>query len=255
MRAPKIEQVALLSGTMTVCCLLLFAGCGNGPNAQAVEEYASGGLGLTRAQWERNHTSVEGYLYDASDEHPRAGYWIDFWTQQYPAPDDAVISRILVDARFILTSTQELAESESYIHFDRKQAAVRTLLPADAQLESSRTTPASSVAVVETYYSPSLSSRYPSLPDEPDPWGNEKPGTIQVTYGYDPLVVITAGRSGEPPRPLIEPSATPTMPEPTLGPYDEPPGPPPVPTFPNSLSPTIPIPVTSVGPGEPVPTP
>lgn len=255
MRAPKIEQIVLflLCGTMAVCCLFLLGGCGNAPNTQAAEDYASGGLGLTKAEWSRHHVFVgsdvrTAYVYDDSAEHPEAGYRIDFWTKQYPAPDDAVISWIWVDARRILSSTREFTELDVMLHFDMIQTGVRTLLPADAQLESSRTVAASEYTVFETYHSPSLSSRYSSLEGAPDPWEKQKPGTIQVMYGHGgPVVLITAGRSGLPPRPRIDPSATPTLLAPTPSGDEEPPGPRPV------ITPPIPIP--SYGPGTPAPGP
>jgi hypothetical protein len=166
-RAPRIGRVELLWGTVAVCGLLLLAGYINGPNPQAVQEYASGGLGLTRAQWTQHHTFVSGgpggYLYDSLDQSPGTVYWIDFWTQQHPAPDDAVISSIRVDARYILTSTWKFSLDDAYHNFPVILAGVRTLLPADAQLESSRTVPTSDIRILETYHSPSLSTRYSSL--------------------------------------------------------------------------------------------
>lgn len=242
MRVPPIVQFP------TICLLLLVVGCTapvSSPRsgASAPAPFASGGLGLTKAEWEQHHVSVDvstdtinrmevpiSIIYDNGE------YRVYFWNDWPPDPPSgtALISQIAFYPR-----TKGL---------DARRAFHR-LLPADAQFQRREEVTGlgaqDPAPIREIYRSATLAVRYPALSSQPNPWGDDPPGTIYVVYSAnDSYVYLVAGSQPAPPPPKSTgPKPTPCSrkgcPTPTL-PTPRPTWPPPIPV--PSGVPPVPVP-------------
>ncbi len=243
--------------------LVIFAGCnGSGLKGDSLSPGSttliSGGLGLTKAEWEQRHTltatdncsfyrydppllgdHLSGSKYDFYEYYP---YGVTFWHEAGRSSQDARISGMKADLRRVLSETQHMRlEAMEYLDLDKKHMAVRALLPADVQLQ--QTIPdqgLKTILLTEVYHSKSLESVYPSFAFAPKPWKGKEPGAIYVSYlqnGRDAQIeadLVT---------PLPCPSPTPAPPTPTPSSP-----PPPVPTvhLPKPLKTHPPLPIPSV---------
>jgi hypothetical protein len=204
--------------------------------------FPSGGLGLTKVEWERHHTLVElhgddFYRYDALEQGEHYvfnSYDVQFWHEGAQANSDSIVSSITADLRRVLSDTLHMPPSGDDPGLDLKHEALHLLLPDDAQLQKTEKYPQDQDTFIEYYHSTSLENRYPALALAHDPWSDDAPGTIRVIYRRGRfIVIITAGAVGMP-QPTIT-SAPTDSPAPTAPPM--PPAvltgiPRPVPSFP-----------------------
>jgi hypothetical protein len=213
--------------------------------SSAADTFASGGLGLTKTQWEQNHAFADSdpvetyrYLYDRT--HPL--YWrgteVYFWGEQGAPLENAPISRIFFNAPIVLSETTGYRGED--VTLEQMEPLIRTFLPADAVLVKTEKFPDRWDTIVQTYHSDALASRYPTLSSGKTPWSREsfspdfgppgyKPGTIFVDYHEGgPYVSITAGEDGtpwdyiQPPPPTRTPRPPLPEPEPTTPPIAPP---------------------------------
>lgn len=249
------QRNLLLSGIwlLYLCLMLIATACGG--RGEAAKPYASGGLGLTRAEWEQHHTlgagrGEVGYKYDMKNKQWDTGYTVFFWSEQSDAPNDAIVSSLGVDTRDVFSDTQNLDWYEMVKQFPKMQAAVRFLMPADAQLVSTSNSERSHTTN-EVYHSESLKNRYPTLPFSKVPWGGEAPGTIHVSYSGE----VASSRAGI----LAGPGNILRLPTPPPPPTDTPlptyPYAPPVPTSPLAVPTTNPHRLPTAVPSVQLPLP
>lgn len=202
--------------------LSLLAGCTSSTPTTAPATFASGGIGLTKVEWEQHHTpssAVPTQLFE-STSYDNNQYGVFFWCD-WPQNRCTAESRVSVIG----------FDTHSKL-LDEQHAKIRALLPTDAQYQE--TIQHATGHFTELYYSALLASRYPPLDAVPDPWINSKPGTISVFYDSGgPIVRITAG-IGSPPQPYL----------PTLTPL-------PLGSLPTPVR-TLPLPMLT---GEPLPRP
>lgn len=229
--------------------LVVLTGCTGAAATPTPDAFQSGGLGLTKGEWERQHhklTSVDYlssfYFYDYENlQSGASGYAVRFWSEDAQLTNETLISSIGVDVRFVLSGTDGLNIEAYLLTPDQKHKAVSTLLPADTQFQRRIDQFEVQGSYSDIYYSKSLAGRYPPLPSVGDPWGKDPPGTIRASYYQaGPGVSISAGSKRPPSLP------TPTSPAPTE--TETPlPVPSPVPTTSRS-EPLPPPPVRTGGP-------
>ena len=159
--------------------LFFIAGCGSSVPPAVVTSFASGGLGLTKAAWEQQHTPsntfpgpIIAWGYDANR------YQVYFWTIAKSVSSNSTIVKIVAN----VSSGED------------SKTVLSTLLPTDAQLKNTLQTTGLQGTFTEIYESPSLAQQYPalSLPTGGiDLWQGMAPGTIQVVYthGASPLII------------------------------------------------------------------
>lgn len=180
--------------------------------------YASGGLGLTKGEWEKRHTLVDAddrfaYSYDLlkSGRVEAVTYSIDFWRDREHTTSIARISYIGLSPALVISGTVEVGlVSEEAMH-----KVVLQLLPADAQFLKKyiQGSTQNQGTYREIYKSESLKGVYPPIPDASSPWVSSEPGTIYVTYVHKGLGIrIQAGDISAPklPAPTPLPRKTPT---------------------------------------------
>ncbi|MDQ2805495.1 MAG: hypothetical protein M3Z04_01030 [Chloroflexota bacterium] len=159
----------------------------------ALPSFQSGGIGLTKAAWERSHTDIfvppTGNYITYDGGRYEVTFWQD-WSLRAPTAD-SLISSIAFDTK---VHTPEL-----------KYAAFRPFLPGDAQLG-----PRKALRDGDVWYSPSLVSRYPPLAGALQPWDKAEPGSINVVFKNGTSYVFIAAILTFPPRPI------PVQPTPTL---------------------------------------
>ncbi len=161
--------------------LMLVTGCGSRSQSTASAAFESGGLGLTKAEWEQHHTlSSNNFLQNGALGYDSKNYEVYFWNADRAFPPTAPIILMWLYGP----------------HDHINETFVRTLLPSDAQLKD--TIPRGwEGTFTQVYYSRSLSTRYAPLPlatGVVDPWKESSPGTIYATYiRGDYSVLITAG--------------------------------------------------------------
>jgi len=174
--------------------------CDTTPPSPTPTPLPSGGLGLTRAEWEQHHTfilSIPGsdYIYDGF-KPPFYGYRVNFWQEPDTNDPTARISAMAVDTRLVLSDTGRIppaTAAEAKPTKEQMQQAVRTLLHADAERQGTEG-PSASLTFTETHISNLLKSAYPPLSTAKDPWGELPSGTIKVRYeNGGPSVLISAG--------------------------------------------------------------
>src|SRR5437588_1214092 len=110
--------VLLAVGTLSVGCSIA--------STQQVDPFQSGGIGLTRAEWEKNHKpnpSIERTGWEQVVYYPEGHYSLTFWYEgpQNQKPQDARIAEITYITKSPTTESQ-LVEMLTY-------------LPTDAQLQ------------------------------------------------------------------------------------------------------------------------
>jgi hypothetical protein len=190
---------------VALAALLLpaLAACDSAPPSPTPQPLASGGLGLTRAEWERKHNfilSIPGsdYIYDSFNP-PLFGYRVNFWQEGANDPG-ARISAMAVDTRLVLSDTGKIppaAAGTAALSNAQMQQAVHALLPADAERQGTEH-PNATGTFTETYISNLIKNVYPPLSAQKDPWGSRPPGTIRVVYEQGgPDVLITAGNGAQ----------------------------------------------------------
>lgn len=197
MRVPLIVQCP------TICLLLLLVGCTapvSSPQAGASTPvpFASGGLGLTKAEWEQHHVTVDVSFRSIEASIPtiydNGQYRVYFWQDWPPDPTSATA---LISAMDFSPHTKGLEAS---------RAAFQRLLPADAQFQrreevTGLMTPGPP-PIREIYRSATLANRYPALLSLINPWGKDPPGTIYVVYSANgSYVYLVAGSQPTPPQP------------------------------------------------------
>lgn len=153
----------------------------------ALTVFQSGGIGLTKATWDRSHSDIftpptgDYFIYDGGR------YEVTFWhdlSQRTPTAD-SMISMIAFDTQAHTPETQ--------------LAAFRPFLPADAQRE-----PPTPYAGREIWYSPSLVNRYPTLTGALQPWGKAGAGRISVIFknGNSDVRIVAYLNYPQAPRPV-----------------------------------------------------
>jgi len=184
--------------------LAFCAGCSDSANTPSpvglmgtpAPPFQSGGIGLTKAAWEQQHTPSS----EPSDQvfvwYPDHDYEVSFWHDWplRPPTPSSLISTISFDTH---ANTPEA-----------QRAAVRSLLPADAQLE-----PDVSYPGLEIWYSPSLINRYPPFAAMSQVWGTFGPGRIRVRHLESASFVDISALLYGPPKPT---DVVPVRPTPTL---------------------------------------
>ncbi len=164
--------------------LLLAAGCGSSSQSTSNVALASAGLGLTKAEWEQHHVASNNtpdssmrYSYDSRS------YEVAFWSNAASAAPNAKISEIRTSLRGIHSD-------------DGFKVFARTLIPHDAQLQSTKSMDDDHGIFSEVYFSPALASQYTVLSfptGVTDPWQGSQAGDIYVSYARGEELLIRAG--------------------------------------------------------------
>jgi hypothetical protein len=196
---PGSKHTVLAIAALGALLLAFLVACDTTPASPTPRSLASGGLGLTRAEWERKHNFVlaipgSDYIYD-SFRPPLFGYRVNFWQEGSDDPS-ARISAMAVDTRLVLSDTGKIppdGAGTAKLSKAQMQQAVRALLPADAERQGEEI-PGASGTFTETYLSYLIKDVYPPLSAHKDPWGSRPPGTISVAYeNGGPDVLVTTG--------------------------------------------------------------
>ena len=246
----------LSKALLAVCVVAVLAGCARNSTStvspapsKPEQSFLSGGLGLTKSEWEQEHTLVSSsiygdYYYEGLPSRTENWLRVYFWSEQGAPVEDAPISRIDLDAYLAFSET--IGSGGLPISFEQMERGVATLLPADAVLEKTEEIPSGQSRTVQIYFSDALARRYAPLSSGKTPWSpapNEasvssssdlRPGTIRVVYNHGSSVSISAGGNSIPWRYYFTPEPTRTWaPDPPYTP--RPPGigttlPAPVPT-------------------------
>ncbi len=219
------KLIQLLPVVIVVGGALLFAtSCGSVPTPPAtiglpLPPLASGGLGLTKAAWERRHQQSLNQHQSSSISYDDDRCRIAFWHQwpQSKSDDNAPISGIDCN-----TKVTDIIQA---------QAFAKTLVPTDAVLVEQRTfenkRSPDQTQFIETYHSTALMDRYAPLPLLSQSWGGKPAGTFYIAYPYTngSLVwIVVAGTAVPPPTPQptwtpcpgdVCPTRTPVPPVPT----------------------------------------
>jgi hypothetical protein len=178
------------------------------PGSPQADSFQSGGIGLTRAEWEKTHKPdplATHIGWERAAYYPESRYGVTYWHEdpQSQKPEDARIAEFIYKTRNP-TSEGQLAEMVA-------------LLPADAQLQEKGQITGNVQARGDLWYiyhSQSLETRYPPLPDAPDPWKGKTPGTIYLECCYNGNGVTIRAQLARLPYKL-----PPTEPPPTITPF------------------------------------
>ncbi len=180
--------------------------------------YASGGIGLTKAEWEKIHklydfNERDYYRYDVTmREQGRENYYlVDYWRERGKTTGTSRIFLIALSTELRLTNPKDSPGGEV-------QKMIKDLLPADAKYVKQMYP--GEWSGHDIYQSETLKSLYPPIPGAQSPWDDGEPGTVHVFYAYTPdtgsapqggraSLAITAGIRSPPAMP-------PTTPEPTV---------------------------------------
>ncbi len=198
----RIVRRLVWCGPLPCLALLLFAtGCGSASQTTANVALVSDGLGLTKAEWEQHHIASSNipnspmrYSYDSRK------YEVAFWSNEASASPNAKISEIRTSLRG--------GQSD-----DEYKAFARSLIPHDAQLQSTKSSDDEYNAFSEVYFSQSLASQYTALSfptGVTDPWQGSPAGGIYVSYARGQDLLIRAG-IGLPSNPADYPSTGPVI--------------------------------------------
>ena len=186
-----MKLVNFRSSLALVLVALALSSCTASAPPQA-SPFASGGLGLTKGQWEQQHKAVTEPRHSGGVGYDGGKYYVIFWSDQPPSQTaDSPIS-------FIAVNTGQAVNAAL------ARQIVPALLPEDVQFQRSET-PGDRLGTTDYYFSPALATRYPAIGVVGSPWQTLPVGTIKVTYGAGMLparlqpILITAGEMGIPP--------------------------------------------------------
>ena len=152
------------------------------PSTEAPPVFTSGGLGMTKAEWESVYGSPIGMVNGA------ARYGAD--------------GALTLDVVFLDDVVQSIDwQSAQPVAADAALTNGQALLPPDVVQISSYAPPERPTTAVTLYISESLAQR---LGGDPKWWNNEEPGTALLEYDVTPagvsrLIVSTGGRPGSNP--------------------------------------------------------
>lgn len=112
----------------------------------------AGGLGLSFAEWQQQHKLDDSTPPDPDGAryYDNRQYYVTFWPPSAPASPDARV--------YILWYNW----TAPGVSLDTARAAVRVLLPADAQLRQTMPQPGVAGSVVELYHSATGAAWYPA---------------------------------------------------------------------------------------------
>jgi hypothetical protein len=165
------------------------------------------------------------------------GYGVIYWDEGDPQQfsDDAPISLILISPRTTVGEATVLPSTTDPFGPDLLRSIARTLLPADAVFQDTKLYNNLDHSVTtDTYYSPSLASRYMPLQSICSPWTDVSPGTVVILYYRENGGAQIEAGSSQPPYP--EPTRFIVAPtRPVLPTFTPGPPPPDVPTVPIPL--------------------
>jgi len=154
--------------------LLLLASvfaCYSVPNAPVAASFESGGLGLTKALWDRQHQARNNTGYPVPPISGIAFYDSDlsvyFWPEGWFSLDNSPAMAVRSDL-------------DSGRGTPRRQA--RGFLPTDGELQRTVTNPNVPGGFIDIYHSAALATRFPPRLFTPNPWSDAAPGTFYVTY-------------------------------------------------------------------------
>jgi len=253
--------------------VLLTVGCDSGGGKEETGSFRSGGLGLTKAEWETRYKHKErdeGYdiIYYHEEPNPegyRRSYLLEFWRTQDHVTSDSLIRTVIADPHWVLSDTLGIPPDEIERRADEYAKrprtitpanypppplenvrpgeelllmAARALMPPDAEFQ--RAGVEGQWYVTEIYHSKSLETRYKAGPSGQNPWGDKPPGMIFVSYtieGDGMSVEAGLDLSGMPRLPTATPGPTDT-PLPTPVPTGSPKAPEPVQTRPRPVETT-----------------
>ncbi len=155
------------------------------PNPPAPSGFISGGLGLTRAEWQQYYRPCETcfqalFSEPTYEDDADILYSVSFWPEGWLSSGQARITGI---NPFAWQFEGETAQSLTH-----------RLLPSDAQFEATVQDPEADGEFVDIYHSDSLETRYPQRLFAPDPWRGTKSGTIYVLHGHSLAITIPADR-------------------------------------------------------------
>ena len=165
--------------------VLSFCAWGLLPNPPPVGPFQSGGLGLTRAEWQQQY--VPAYepirlpftepVYE--DGEQRSLYSLDFWPEGW-----------LNGAQARITTINPFGWGPGP---EPPAMLIQQLLPADSQqVHDPLALEEPAGAFVAIYYSASLATRYPARLGAPDPWRGARLGTFYVISGHSLVITIPA---------------------------------------------------------------
>jgi hypothetical protein len=203
-RAKKIRTTCLSCALILLLPIVIIFVIFALPSPQPTGSFKSGGLGLTRAEWEQKFKPYPRYFgdylkpyisYDGPDD---VTYDVFYWPEGWLAKDQARIDGI---------------EIFELVHdTDEAHVIAGRYFPADAQLLWTGSDPQRPEGFFFVYHSRSLENRYPRRLTTDDPWNGAAPGTFYV-IGWDlgMTVKIPSGGWGSTDSPLLAQS-TPTPP-------------------------------------------
>jgi hypothetical protein len=209
----SLDLGSRLVAVLLIASAMLCTSCASVLSTNHVDSFETGGLGLTRGDWEKTHKpdpTARPIGYERNAFYPDGGYHVSFWYEdpQTQNSQDAKINQIWFKGR---ASTDEAQLAEAV-----------TLLPADAQLVEKGQVPLQSGTANRgdswaIYHSKSLETRFPALPSAPDPWKGHNPGTIYVGYAtHTNYITISADLVR---LPVAEPTSKPPEVTPTITPF------------------------------------
>lgn len=135
--------------------------------------YDSGGLGISRADWERIHGTPGVLNQGGLATYENKKYMVLFWVDNVDNPAQLITRQYPDNDKLVL----EVARTEA-----------RAMLPKDARFVKTITEPAILEVlpnVVDIYTSQSLISRYPPHDQFSLDWGETGPGSISLLYRFD----------------------------------------------------------------------
>ena len=170
-----------VGGVLLLGLVFVVIGLYAAPNPPTSPQFRSGGLGLTKAAWDRQHTVTHNTAYapdlfagiEFYDQDIAVTFWPEGWLN-------------LAEAR--ITSIQSGLLSGPAP--DTARTASRELLPADAQLQQTMSDPTAPGTLIAVYHSASLATRYPPRVWAPDAWEGFLPGTFYIRYSSSFVIGI-----------------------------------------------------------------
>ena len=167
------------------------------PNPPPSGPFQSGGLGLTRAEWQQRYVVAQTDfalpftepVYEDRDH--KSLYGLDYWPEGW-----------LNGAQARITTINPFGWGPGPFP---PAGFVQQLLPADSQrLRQDVGVGPDGRTAVDIYYSASLATRYPPRLGAPDPWQGTRPGTFYVFTGHSLIITIPWCSCGPLPVPTVQ---------------------------------------------------